>query len=467
MNPFLNIIRLVSGDFLAKTLNFLAFIYLARVLGVASYGILEFAISIVMYFLLLADGGLELWATRQAAQVKDIRQLVARIVPLRLLLAVGAFVVLLMLLPVFPNYPALRMILMLFGLTLFTQTVNLKWVFMGQEKMTRVATGLVVAQIVFAVAIIGFVRSPAHVIWVPVLRVVGDLAMTVYFARLFTAEHGRLGLAFTLRGARSTMHPALTMGTSHGLALLNYNFDTVLLGFLLGPMAVGWYNAAYKPVTVALAMPVTYFLGLFPVLSRAYVESREVFRQIVVRSIRLMSIIAVPIGVGGTFLAEPIIDFLFGPDYASAVPALQVLSWSAVLVILRGTYRQAFNAAGRQRLDLRCAGASTALNLVLNLLLIPRYGIIGAAVATLVSEIVWLTMSSCYFYRYIIPMSLLPLLLKPVVAAIAMGLCFWVTQSLFWVLQAFIGVLVYFGVLMLLGETEVRSWVQAHKVRVP
>jgi len=451
MNPFRNILRLSVGDFVAKTLYFLAFVYLARVLGVANYGVLEFALSILSYLLLLADGGLELWATREAARGTDMRQLVARIVPLRFLLATGAFGMLLVLLPVFPDYPALQTILVLFGLTLLAQAANLKWVFMGREQMARVAAGLVVAQIVFAVAVFGFVRGPAEVVWVPVLQLAGDLAMAVYFWRLFAAMHGGR-LAFTLRGAGSVLQPALTMGASQVLALMSYNFDSVLLGFFLGQMAVGWYNAAYKPVTVVLAMPFTYFLGLFPVLSRTYTESQEAFREIVVRSLRLMSVFAVPIGVGGTFLAEPIIGFLFGPAYANSVLPLQILAWSAVLVILRFTYRQALNAAGRQELDLRCASAAAGLNLGLNLLLMPRYGIIGAAVATLLSEVLWLTTALYYFYRYVTRLRLLPLLARPVAAAVAMGAFFLLTQPLFWVVRGFVGGLVYFGVLLLLGE---------------
>ena len=73
MNPFRNILHLSLGDFIAKSLNFLAFIYLARLLGVTNYGVLEFALAILTYFLLFADGGLELWATREAARGKSPR----------------------------------------------------------------------------------------------------------------------------------------------------------------------------------------------------------------------------------------------------------------------------------------------------------------------------------------------------------------------------------------------------------
>src|SRR4029077_13642201 len=91
MNPFYNIIRLCAGDFPAKALNFVTFVYLARILGVAHYGVLEFALSIFTYFLFLADAGLELWATREAARGHAVRQLAARVIPLRFLLALTSF----------------------------------------------------------------------------------------------------------------------------------------------------------------------------------------------------------------------------------------------------------------------------------------------------------------------------------------------------------------------------------------
>src|SRR5215510_14543284 len=150
MLPWHNLARLAAGDFLAKTLHFLAFVYLARVLGAAHYGVLEFANSILTYFLLLADGGLEMWATREAAQHKDVQRVVTHVVPLRCGLALGALIILWLMLSAFPEYPYLRTTLVLFGFTLLVQATNLKWVFMGQEKMTRVAVGLALGQSVFA-----------------------------------------------------------------------------------------------------------------------------------------------------------------------------------------------------------------------------------------------------------------------------------------------------------------------------
>ena len=467
MNPFRNIFQLSVGDLLAKALNFAAFIYLARVLGVSNYGVLEFAISLMTYFLLIADGGLEVWATREVARGTEIRQLVRRVVPLRFLMAIVSFITLLLLMSSFPNYASLRTILVLFGLTLFTQAMSLKWVFMGQEKMTRVAGGLVIAQVVFAVTVFAAVRDASDIVWVPALRLAGEGAMALYFVRLFRATHGSLRLGPVLRGARDVLRSALTIGASHALALANYNFDSIVIGFLLGSSAVGLYGAAYKPVTVLLAMPLTYFVGLFPTLARTYTEDRAAFGLMVTRSFRLTSIFAVPIGVGGVFLAGPAIDLLFGADYSNSVQVFQILCWSGSLVILRGTYRQSLNAAGRATLDLRCAGASAGLNVALNLLLIPRYGILGAAVATVVAEMLWFTLAAYYFQHHVAPLRLLPFLFHPALAGIAMAGCFLVSQPLFWGFQAVLSVVVYFGTLLLLGGTEALSWLQGRRARLP
>lgn len=429
-------------------------------LGVTHFGVLEFANSILTYLLLLADAGLEVWSTREAAQTRDLRGLAGRVIPLRFLAASFAFVVLMGMLPLLPDYPQLRVVLGLFGLSLFAQAANLKWVLMGQEKMARVAAGLVVAQVVFAACVFAFVHNATGLVWVPVLRFASDVALAAYFARQFAVMHGGLRLPLTLRGAVNTLRPVLTMGATNAMGLLNYNFDAVLLGFLKGPAMVGLYNAAYKPVTVALALPITYFQGMFPALSRVFVESREQFRELAGRSFRLCCIFALPIGVGLTMLAKPVIALLFGAAYAESARPLQILIWSAVMVTLRGSYRHALNAAGRQQLDLRSAAVSTTLNVGLNILLIPRFGMMGAACATVIGDAAWLGLAVYFFQRTVGPLNPLPLMARPAVAAVAMGGLLWYAQGIVWYWRAGLGAVLYVAILLVLGEPEVRAWMK-------
>jgi O-antigen/teichoic acid export membrane protein len=450
-------LKLSVGDFIAKAAYFAAFVYMAQKLGVASYGVLEFAVAIRTYLLLVADSGLELWAVREAAKGVNVHRLVASVAPSRLILAALAFLSVNGILAAIPENPNLRRILPLLGFTVFLQAFNLKWIFMGQERMMKVALGLVASQLVFAGIIFLFVKQPEDLIWVPVAFLASEFVIVVYFWRLFIKLHGRPRMEFHFHEFRQMLRPAFTLGASHALALMNYNLDSIIVGVMLGPGPVGWYAAAYKPVTACLALPVSYFLGLFPNLSRNYNENRKKFRSVLVRSLRLTTVFALPLGVAGTFLAEPAITFLFGANYERSVPALQLLSWSAVLVTLRGNFRQGLNAAGKQKLDLACASSAVLLNVILNLVLIPYYSIYGAAAATVASEILWFGLSSYFFSRHVMPLNLASILWRGVLAASAMSISFIITAHMFWMAQAAIAGIVYFAVLAIAGEPEVLS----------
>jgi len=448
-NPFLNILRFAAGDFVAKTINLLTFVYLARILGVETYGVLELAIALLTYVFKTADGGLEMWAMRAAARGVDTSHLVGRVVPLRALLATLSFAALLALFPVFPKYESLRMLLVIFGLTVLVEGMSLRWVFMGQERLANVAIGLVIGQIVFAAGVFALVRDPKSLILVAVLRLTGDFVMAGYFLWRFINIHGREKVVFSFKGDAVLFREALPLGVTHFLGLASYNLDTVLLGFLKGSVAVGLYNAAYRPVTVALALPMAYFHGLFPVLSRTFAQSELEFRTAVRRSLCMTTICALPLGVGATFLAEPVLEVMFGSDYAPGAPALRLLGWSAALTVLRGTFRQGLLAAGHQKLDLGCSTFSVALNVVLNFLLIPTYGILGAALATLASELTWLALAIRLFHKYVMSVSLLPLLWRPLVGAGVMVCCFIAMSSWPWTLRTVVAAAAYLPMLFL------------------
>ena len=457
-NPFRNILRLATGDFISKALSFLAFVYLARVLGVSEFGVLEFAGSILTYLLLISDGGLEMWGTREAAKAGDLPALVKRVLPYRLLLASGSFALLLVVLPLFPHYPSLRVVMVLYAVDVFAQAISLKWAFMGQQDMSRVARGLVIGQMLFALAVFGLIHNAAGLVWVPVLRLAGDLATAIYFARWYRRIHGHLPLQVKFSGL--ALGPALTLGLSQAMGLINYNFDSVLLGFLRGPTVVGWYNAAYKLILISVTPTLTYVVGLFPALSRSYAESREEFRHLMARSVELWLAYVVPLVVGGVFLADSIIHFLYGTAYANSAAPLRILVWSAALASLRMVYSNALRATGHQALDLRCAIASAALNVVLNVLFIPRYGMVGAASATVSADVIWFAASYYFFARVVLPGEPMPKLRGPLLGGLAMAVVLWVARPVVWPARAILGLATYALILIILGGFSLRQYLQ-------
>jgi O-antigen/teichoic acid export membrane protein len=278
--------------------------------------------------------------------------------------------------------------------------------------------------------------------------------MVVYFGWMFVRMGGALAIPWRMQNPLEIVRAAFPMGASQATGLLTYNLNSILLGFLTEARAVGWYNAAYKPVNVALMLSATSFLGLFPALSRTYADGLEGFRELVSRSLRLSAVLTVPVAIGGTVLAREIVNFLFGSAYANAVAPLRILLWGAFLTILAASYRQALRASHHQSLDLRCALVSAGFNLGLAAFLIPRYGIVGAAEAAAFGEGVAFALAWFYFQRTVFPLNPLRLLARPGVAGMAMVASLLLAGALSWGVRALLGLIAYVVAALVLGEKE-------------
>jgi O-antigen/teichoic acid export membrane protein len=149
---------------------------------------------------------------------------------------------------------------------------------------------------------------------------------------------------------------------------------------------VGRYAAAYTLISFLLNLGVAYGQALLPSLA-ALGEDRAAQRPVYDSGNALVTAAGLPLAVGGSILAHRIIGTVFGPGYGQAGLALQILIWSIPVAYLRNVPQAALITAHRQDRVMHTAVWAAAANLALNLLLIPPYGLGGAAVATLLTEI--------------------------------------------------------------------------------
>jgi O-antigen/teichoic acid export membrane protein len=191
------------------------------------------------------------------------------------------------------------------------------------------------------------------------------------------------------------------MGVSFILIKIYYTFDTVMLGFMKGQAVVGWYNAAYKIVLLFIGFAGLFGSAIYPVLSRCHKESEAELERFVFQFARASVSFGFPIAVGGTMLGAHIIDFVYGPAYHPGVLPLQLLIWSVLTVYFNCSFAFCLLACNRQREYLYSASAGTATNLILNLILIPKYGMVGAGVATVACEVVVLGLILFYSRRVV------------------------------------------------------------------
>jgi O-antigen/teichoic acid export membrane protein len=181
---------------------------------------------------------------------------------------------------------------------------------------------------------------------------------------------------------------ALPFGLT-GLLGMVYTYEaSIILSFFQGNEVVGWYNAAYRLVLMLLFVPNIVNVVIYPVMSRFYVSSHDSLLFVYKKYFKYMQIIAFPIGIGTTFLADRIILTIFGNGFTNSIIALKILIWTLVFTFSGSAFVNLLQSTNRQSVITRMSAISVVVNVLTNLLLIPKFSYVGSSIATVITEIV-------------------------------------------------------------------------------
>jgi len=172
-----------------------------------------------------------------------------------------------------------------------------------------------------------------------------------------------------------------------GLAIATYmKIDQIMLGLMLGDEAVGIYSAATRISEVWYFVPMMIVASVFPTILEAKKQSEALYQQRLQRLYDLMVWLSVAVALPITFLADPIVVLLYGPAYAEAGTVLAIHIWASIFVFLGVASGQWFIAENRQILSFQRTFLGALINVVLNCVCIPQFGVVGAAYATLMAQ---------------------------------------------------------------------------------
>jgi O-antigen/teichoic acid export membrane protein len=181
------------------------------------------------------------------------------------------------------------------------------------------------------------------------------------------------------------------------LVNLYLRIDQVMIGQLLGNAELGVYSAAVRLAEVLPLLPGAIIASTLPAIVAAREAAPLAYADRLQRLYALVAAIGYAAAIGATLAAAPLVTLLLGPGYEAATPQIIVLAWAGVFVGL-GMARSSFlTAENLTRLHLMTVAIGCAANVLLNWLLIPRIGGLGAAVASLVAY--WLAAhGSCFLF---------------------------------------------------------------------
>lgn len=442
-----------------KVLSFAFTVFIVRQLGSEAYGQYAAVGAFGAVFLFLSDLGLSVFAVREVARWRDvpggqdkINQLYGNMLSLRLTLALltGFITVAAAWLTGRPSIFVVAVALNAINIFMYGVQGTSNAFLGGYEKIGRASRAQVINQIVFMV-FGGLALWYSLGYYGLILASMVGVAILTYTCWAGVRELGVKALKPNFAEWPALIKASLPFGLVTFALGLSYKFDTVLLSVTRSDAEVGWYNVAYNLIFSCVMISNVVNTVLYPSLSRQSVAGAHALPAIYERALRYLMVLAIPLSIGIFVLSPELIPFLFKAENAPAAPALQILIWVVPFMYASEFLGYIVLIAGQEKLVARSVIISTIINVLANAIVVPRYGYLAAAVMTVLTEVVLVCQ-----YLYILRAQLSSfhwgyVLLRPLLAAIGMGLVLWFSQGLPLWLHAAMGVLAYAAFLVALG----------------
>ena len=397
---------LFFDNVLRMGVGLLVTIYVTRYLGPERYGVLSYASALVLVLSSLGGLGLDWVVVRNLVRSPERSdEILGSALALKLaggaLSFVSALAVILLLRPADPL--ATRLVSIIALGTVFQAFGVINFWFQSQVRSKYSAYARSASFLAISLVKIALIQLEAPLVafaWTALAEIALGAAGLVGAYR-FTG--GRLGAwRCSVSTARELMRDSWPLLLTDMVMLAYRRIDQIMIGALVGNSEVGIYAVAVMLAEVWCFIPMAVTSSVFPSVVEARELGEELFRERLQRYYNLMSFLGWAVALPVTLVADRAVPLLFGPSYATATPMLVALTWGGLflnLSIARSSYLTVMNWT---RLHFIIDLLGCLINVALNLYLIPRYGGMGAAVASIAAY--WFVAhGSCYLFRPLIP----------------------------------------------------------------
>ena len=366
--------------------------YVSRILLPEGTGKVSFATSLIAYFIMFAQLGIPTYGVRACSRVRDDRQALTRtaqeLLIINLIMTALSYMALFLALLFVPRLRAERTLYLLVSLSMIFNTIGMEWLYKALEQYTYITVRSIVFKIVALIAMFVLIHSREDYVIYGGITILASSA-----SGICNFVHARRFISLRpVGGYRFRPHlKAVAVFFAMACASTVYtNLDTVMLGFMTSDETVGYYNAAVRIKSILVSIVTSLGAVLLPRASY-YVERGEMdrFRQITRKALNFVFLAAVPMMIYFMVFARQGIFLLSGENYAGAVRPMQWIMPTLLFIGLSNVLGiQILVPLNREKVVLWSIIAGAAVDVVLNVVLIPKYGASGAAAATSVAELV-------------------------------------------------------------------------------
>ena len=459
---FKNALSVTLGNSALRVLNFAFGVFVVRHLGDDRFGQYAIVLAFVGLFHIFAELGMSQYVMREIARDRSrAPALFWNLVVLRLALAIMGVVGITWGAAAAGYAPELVLGVFVYtlGFLLSAFEAPLHIVLSAWERLDYVAGLRVVGQLIFMIFGAIFLFSGLGFIWLIVAAHLGILPQIA--GAVWIIKRQRLtALPFQLdpRHWPRLIRSGIPFGIITLSLTIAFSIDSVMLSWYEPARVVGWYNVAY-----GLARSLLFFFGGFsvaivPTLSRTYAHDTAQVERWYHRSVRFILLTSLPIAVGGMLVAFPLIRFLYTDEFLPSALGLQILIWDVPLLMFTSFCGNMTTIVGEEHAAARIYTINAIANVILNLYAIPRFGLVGAALVTVVTDLIGALQFHFLLRSKLHLPNMTSVLVRVLVASTLMGVAVGLASDLQLFILIGLGAVVYGGFALVLRLVDAAEW---------
>lgn len=401
-NNHKKIFKNISWAVLGKIVNILSGLFVgilvARYLGPKDYGLMNYVISYVTLFSVLSNFGMDNIEIRELSKPNSSRDLIlGTAFRLRLYFSAVTILIIFITLLLFESDKFTYYLVLIYSSSLILGTLNVirnyftsivlnEYVVKTEITRTLVGALIKIVLLYFDFPVFWFIAASAFDFFLIASGYLISYKNKV--GRIFNWNYDKLIAKLLIKES----FPLLLSGTA---IIIYQKIDQVMIGNMIDNVAVGQFAVASKITELAIFIPMVIAQTVTPLLVKAHQENLELYEKNRLRFMDMMIWIGFGMSVALFITAGPAIKLLFGAKYYDAIPVLQIMAWKTFFVSLFAVSGQLIIIENIQKFAALRNIAGCFISIILNFVLIPRFGIIGSAVATI------LTMSITGYFSHL------------------------------------------------------------------
>lgn len=368
------------------------FPYASRILLPVGTGKVAFAMSVVSYFTMVGMLGIPTYGIRACAKVRDDKEKLSRTVQELMLINVLAMsislVAYLVTIALVPRFAADRTLFLINGAALILNLIGCDWLYKGLEQYQYITIRSVLMKGIAIVLMFLLVKNEADYPIYGAITVMANVGS--YLLNFIHLRHFITLKPYKELNIKQHLKPALTFFMMTVATTIYTSLDAIMLGFIKGDEAVGYYNAAVNIKTLLVSLVTSLGAVLLPRLS-VYIQQQKMleFRKLTSQALAFVCFSAIPLSLYFVLFAKEGIFFLSGDAYSGSIIPMQLVMPTLLFIGLSNLFGlQILVPTDREMVVVKSVSFGALVNLFLNAIFIPFLGAAGAALGTLVAELV-------------------------------------------------------------------------------